>query len=734
MVNTVHKRKTAARRRSVSGGRISVIQQQDSTDCGPACLSMILRFYDCHRTLSECRDACCSGRDGASALGLQRAARGFGLRTEAYSLKAADAGALALPAILHWRSTHFVVLEQWTEDGAVVVDPAVGRRRYSARDFATEFSGVALTMEPTDELQRHRPERLHSWRVYLRTLRDVPGIRSSIARIMLASVALQLLVLVLPALTQVLVDDVIPSRRIGVMPMVALGLAMWTIVQALTTHVRAHLIVRLQERADGALMSSFFAHLLELPFVFFQRKTTGDLVMRLGSNTVIREMLTDYTSSAILDCFLMVTCLAIALLWVPLLGAVLVALVVVHLIIIVSTHSRLHELTERELEARTQSQGFLVEALAGIGSIKASGSERWVFDRWRRLFDAIQARTRDRSRLDVTVNTIMGALRVGSPVMFLWLGAWFVLQERISLGEMLAVNAVAASCIAPLAALTVSGQQLQFARSHLDRVTDVLEAAPEQSPSTGRAVNRLDGSLEFQNVSFRYDQQDPLVLKDVSFIVAPGQKFAVVGRSGSGKSTLVKLLLGLHLPTRGRILWDGEPLEHFDLRSLRRRVGVVLQESHLFSGSIRANIGMYDPSVSSAVVEAAATQADIDDEIRRLPMAYDTLLSEGGAGLSGGQRQRLAIARALAGDPSAIVLDEATSHLDAITEKRVHQNLDRLGRTRIIIAHRLSTVRNADHILVLERGRLVEQGNHDELMTIAGYYASLVKEQMCATK
>jgi len=314
-------------------------------------------------------------------------------------------------------------------------------------------------------------------------------------------------------------------------------------------------------------------------------------------------------------------------------------------------------------------------------------------------------------------------------MLLLWIGAYKVLNGTMSLGTMLALNTLAASVMAPLASLIANGQRLQLVGSHLERIADVLQADPEQDTQKVRRAGRQTGSIELQNVSFRYNAKAPLVLKNISIKIEPGQKIALVGRTGSGKSTLARLLLGFHPPTSGTILYDGVPLEEMNYRSLRRQFGAVLQDPQLFSGSIRQNISFNDPAVPLDKIVEAARLAHIHDDIMAMPMNYEAIIAEGSSTLAGGQCQRLSIARALAHEPAILLLDEATSHLDVLTEQLVEENLSSLPCTRIVIAHRLSTIRNADVILVLNEGEIVERGTHAELIERRNYYANLIHAQ-----
>ena len=709
--------------------RVIVVRQLNSVECGAACLAMILGYYGKRVPMSECRTICGVGRDGTSAQAIATAARSWGLRVRAFSVEPSDFKHVRLPAIAHWGFAHFVVVERWSPKRVQIVDPASGRLWLTAVEFEAGLTGVVLTFEPGSDFQRQTDRIDSPWRNYVRSMLCAPSAKGLIGQIVGATLCLVILGLALPLFTKVIIDRVLPLHDATVMRILATGLLLTIAAHGVATCLRSLLLLSFRSRLDTQMMVAFFEHLLTLPLQFFQQRDSGDLLMRLGSNTMIREALTGQTLSAIVDGALMAGYLLILGVRAPLFCALACAVACLQIALLLLTSRRRRDLSQRELAAQSESQSYLVEALSGVAALKASGTEAYALEHWSSLFASELNAALRRGQLSAVVDALTTMLQAFAPLFLLWAGTLEVLRGSMSIGTMLGLMALATAFLEPLSSLVAKGQQLQIAAAHLERISDVLNAEPEQNSPILAVPPRLRGRIEFRNVSFRYSPNAPFVLRDISLSVEPGQKVALVGRTGSGKSTLTMLLLGLYEPAEGEILLDGIPLHRLNYRAVRSQFGVVLQEPFLFSGSVRQNIAFGQPRLEFDSVVEAARLAAIHEEIEQMPMAYETRIAEGGIGLSGGQRQRVSLARALARQPSILVMDEATSHLDVLTEARVERNLGQIACTRLVIAHRLSTVCDSDQIFVLENGRITERGRHDQLVSRNGCYASFASHQ-----
>jgi len=708
--------------------RVPVLRQMSAVECGAACLAMLLCYYGRKTSVSEVRERCQVGRDGLSALDIVKAARTYHLRVRAISLQEDDLRLVTLPAIVHWEFNHFLIVERASKQWVEVVDPGLGRRRLTREEFFKGFTGIVIMLEPGAHFDRSTSTRRLRLANYVWSYLKLAPL--SIAQIMGASLLLQLFGLAVPLLTAFVVDQVLPFKLNDTLTLLAAGLGILMTAQIVTTWLRASVLLYVQTRVDTRMMLGFFEHLLSLPLRFFQQRSAGDLLARLSSNVVIRDTISNQLISTLLDGSFVVTYLAILFARSAVFGWLVLGLGAVQVCVLLGSNRVIRAQATRELLAQGKAQGYAAEALVGITTLKAAGAEDRALHRWTNLFfDQMNASVR-RSQLSALIETATSNLRALAPVILLVIGTAQVLNGSLQAGTMLALVTLASSFLTPLGSLVASGKQLQLVQAHLERVADVVEAEPEQDLLAVREPPRLSGHIRLEQVGFQYAPQVPPLLHDINLVIQPGQKVAIVGRTGSGKSTLGNLLLGLYLPTKGDVFYDGLPLRSLNYQAVRAQFGVVTQGSSIFSGSIRENISLNQQGMTMEQVIAAASAAAIHDDILGMPMEYETFVAEGGSALSGGQRQRLGLARALATNPVILLLDEATSALDVVTEQAVERNLQALRCTQIIIAHRLSTIRHADLILVLDQGTIVERGSHAELLRRQGYYARLIESQL----
>jgi ABC-type bacteriocin/lantibiotic exporter with double-glycine peptidase domain len=704
---------------------IPCIRQMEDADCGAACLAMVLEYFGKRVDLSELRDVTGAGRDGVTALSIVNAARMYRLQARGVKADIGELRLLSRGSILHWEFSHFVVLERITRRGARIIDPAHGRRIVSLDDLRRSYTGVAIIFEPSGDFDRGSSRGKGTWR-YLR-----PMLRQSknLVRVLMTSLFLRLAALGLPLLTALVVDEIVPRDDHHLLLVLTLGAFALIGYNFLSSFLRANLLLELRTRLDMGLTMGFIDHLVKLPYNFFLRRSAGDLMMRLQSNSAVRDILATGTLSTVLDGSFASLYLIALFIISPVLAGVVLVLALLEVGTLVLSWRRNQRLMAGTLQAQADTQSYAYELLAGIETLKASGAEYRGVDRWGSLFIDQVNIDLTRGRLMAAVEATMSTLQVAAPLIILMAGAFQVLAGSVSLGTMLSAAALGAAFLDPLATMITSGMQLQQLTSYMQRINDVLDTPREQHGEHVRPAPRLTGHIRAADVSFSYGKLAPPVLSNISLEIQPGQHIGIVGRSGSGKSTLAHLLLGLYQPTSGRIEYDAENLAGFDAGSIRRQLGIVTQRPYLFGSPVRDNIALTDPELPLDDVVQAARIACVHDDIVAMPMGYETKLHDGGASVSGGQRQRIALARALVHRPSILLLDEATSELDTVTEQQIYTNLDAISSTTIVIAHRLSTIRNADLILVMDEGRIVETGTHDQLVSRQGVYTALVRAQ-----
>ena len=672
--------------------------------------------------MARLRKDCLVSRNGANAMDIVQAARVQGLHAGGRRLeRLEELAALPAPAVLHWDFNHFVVLERVRGNEAVIVDPRIGRFPVRLENIGRHFTGIALVFSPAPGFARGSPSQ-PSLAHYATLLR---GYVPNLAHVLLASLAAQALALLFPMATRILVDRVIVPSQAHWLWGLGIGMGMVVLASLVMTLVRGWVVQSLHNALDMSLMRRFLEHLLRLPLQFFAQREPGDLVQRVQSNAMLRGIFTDQSVGALLDAFLIAGYALLMLAFDWKLALVVLGFGSLRVLQLAILHRRNHRLMASELTAMGREENALISAMTGLESTKAFAAESRMVGQWQLAITAATNHRFQRRMLQLNATQLMVLLKGGAMAIVLWLGGMSVLEGDMSLGVFVAFLMLVGLFMAPLESLASAALEIQLLGTHLRRMDDVL--GEDREPSGSRPADAISGEITLENVEFRYAGQTVPTLHAINLDIRRGEKVAIVGHSGAGKSTLAALMLAMHAPSGGSIRFDGVDLGDYDLSRLRRRMGVVLQEPFLFDDSVRSNIALHDPAMPIERVRRAAAIACIDDVVEALPQGYATRVGENGSLLSGGQRQRLALARAIAHGPAILLLDEATSALDPSTEARLHANLADLSCTRIVIAHRLSTVMDADRIVVLEAGRIVQQGKYGDLLREGGAFSRMAR-------
>ncbi|WP_208345836.1 peptidase domain-containing ABC transporter, partial [Aetokthonos hydrillicola] len=684
-----------------------------------------------HLSTNHLRELANVNRSGVSLRGLANAAESIGFSTRPVKASLDKFAQQPLPAIAHWQGKHYIVVYEITKTHVIVGDPAIGQRHLKRSEFLADWTGYALLLQPTSLLEDTSEETTGLWKFF----EIIKPHSKVLLEVFVASVLIQIFGLVTPLLTQVLLDRVIVQGSTMTLHAVGLGLLIFGFFRVFMSGVRQYLLDHTANRVSISLLVGFIKHTFRLPLSYFESRYVGDIVSRIQENQKIQRFLTGEALSVILDLLTLVIYLGLMLSYSWQMTLLVLLIVPPFFILAFASTSILRRMSREIFNAGAEENSYLIQSLTGIRSVRSMAIEQTVRWHWEELLNKLVKKGFSAqvisNRLQVISSLIQTLMNTG----LLWFGAWLVINNKLTIGQLVAFNMLMGNVLSPFQRLAVLWNQLQEIIISAERINDVLEAEPEEDLQNNprQSLRKLQGRIQFEHLSFRYHpESERNVLENISFEIEPEQTVAVVGRSGSGKTTLSKLILGLYPPTEGRVLIDGHDVTNISLRSLRSQVGVVDQDTFLFGATVRENISIAHPEASLEDVITAARLAGADEFIRQLPMGYETQIGEGGGMLSGGQRQRLAIARALLGNPRFIIFDEATSHLDSESERIIQNNLKTIlkGRTSLIIAHRLSTVRNADLILVLDHGVLVESGTHDELIAKKGHYFYLNQQQL----
>jgi ATP-binding cassette, subfamily B, bacterial HlyB/CyaB len=696
--------------------------QTQSRDPGLAALVMLLRFHGTAAEPGQIRHRCGTATIGVTEM--LRCAKELGLKARVATTQWERLANTPLPVIATLRNGSFLILGKVVEDKILIQRPLAPRPEAMTRaQFEAVWDGRLVLIARRAALSDLARRFDMTW-----FLGAVHKYRHLLTEVLIASFFLQLFALVTPLFFQVVIDKVLVHHSLGTLDVLMIGLVAIALFEGTLGTLRTYLFAHTTNRIDVELGARLFRHLLALPISYFQARRVGDSVARVRELENIRQFLTSSALTLVIDLLFTFVFLAVMFYYSPLLTVAVLAAFPFYIALSVAATPVFRRRLDEKFRRGSENQAFLVESVTGVETLKAMAVEPQMQRRWEEQLAGYVSAS---FRVITLNNAASQAVQVINKIVIaaiLYFGAKQVIEGSLTVGELVAFNMLAARVSMPVLRLAQMYQDFHQARLSVDRLGDILNTIPEPSFNTTRAaLPPIRGQVTFEHVSFRYRIDASEVLHDVNFAVSPGQVVGIVGSSGSGKSTLAKLIQRLYVPESGRVLIDGVDLTMVDLAWLRRQIGVVLQENVLFNCSVRDNIALSDPTISMDRVIAAASLAGAHEFILELPEGYDTIVGERGSSLSGGQKQRIAIARTLITDPRILIFDEATSALDYESERTIQENMRQIagGRTVFVIAHRLSTVRYANRIITIERGRIVEDGTHDELIRSNGRYAKL---------
>lgn len=720
-------------RQPVKGGvaKTPVIMQMEALECGAACLTMILAYYSKWVPLEQVRRDCGVSRDGSNAGNVLKAARSYGLTAAGYRLEPEELKKHGqFPAIVHWNFNHFVVLCGFKGDKVILNDPARGTVTVDMRTFDESFTGICLMFEPSESFEPSgKPKSV--WEFAGKRLK---GTGTAITFVIITTLITSLIGILDNGFTRVFYDRILPGTNPAWVTPFIVMLSVMAAVQIIVAWIQAVYSLRLNGKLAIIGNSIYMWKVLRMPIEFFSQRMAGDIQQRQATNASIAEVLIDTLAPLALNAIMMVFYLIVMLRISLLLTLIGIASIFINMLIANVISRKRVNITRVQMRDMGKLAGATVSGIEMVETIKAAGAENGFFEKWAGYQAGVNTQRVRYAKINQILGIIPGFVSELASVTVLVLGVFLVLKGRFTAGMVMQFQGYLGMFTAPASTLISSSQTIQEMRTDMERVEDVLQYPDDEnyndSPADDNTTyKKLTGKVELKNVTFGYSRLAEPLIKDFSLTLEPGSRVAFVGSSGCGKSTLSKLISGLYTPWSGEILFDGQPVKDIDRSIFTGSLAVVDQDIILFEDSISGNIKMWDNSIEDFEMILAARDAQIHEDIMKRDGGYSHKLTEGGKDFSGGQRQRLEIARVLAQDPTIIILDEATSALDAKTEYEVVKSIKERGITCIVVAHRLSTIRDCDEIIVMNHGLVVERGTHDELYAKGGYYTQLVTDE-----
>ena len=691
--------------RFTNTGRLPLLLQTESAECGLACLGMIAGFHGYKTDLLSLRRRFTISLKGATLQQLTSIADQLQLNARPLRLELKELVQLQTPAILHWDLNHFVVLKKVTSKHVVIHDPAKGEQKITLGETSKHFTGVAMELSPNKGFKRKKEEATMPLSDFWS---QITGLKKVLLQVFVLSILLQLFSLTSPFFMQIVMDDIIISQDIQLLALVAAGFFMLTLVSQATSLLRSLVLMHLGNQLSVQMTSNLFRHLLRLPLNFFESRHLGDIVSRFGSLSNIQSLLTTGLIAVVLDGLMAITTLVMMFLYLPTIAWVVVVVVCFYALIRVIAYRPFRRLNEEQIVANAKEDSNFMESIRAIQSIKIFGKESQRQTLWHNHYaDAVNTGIRT-AKMSLMFEVINGLLFAIENILVVYLGAKSVINGEISIGMLLAFITYKNQFTGNASALIGAAIEYKMLSLHLTRVADIAMTDMEPGLNEASTPTKLQGGLVLNNLSYRYDNNQPYLFENINLIVNPGESIAVIGKSGGGKTTLLKVMLGLFKPNKGRVLVNDVSIRSSVLKSYREQIAAVMQDDQLLSGSLAENISFFETGAEQKWIEECGKLACIHDEIMQMPMSYNSLVGDMGTTLSGGQKQRVILARALYKKPTILFLDEATCHLDTTLEASVSKAIKQLNITRIIIAHRPETIRSADRVVQLKDRTLKE--------------------------
>ncbi|HCB93321.1 MAG TPA: NHLP family bacteriocin export ABC transporter peptidase/permease/ATPase subunit [Selenomonas sp.] len=726
------------------GGRVKVptILQMEATECGAAALAMVLAHYDLWIPLEKLRAECGVNRDGSKASSVIRAARNRNCEADGYRWTVDDLIELIpekpFPLIIHWEFNHFVVLEGIKDGKAYLNDPAMGRRTVPMDEFRTSYTGVSLYIEPGEGFKKEG----HRYNVFKDMARKLLEDRWAALFILILELCAIIPGLAGPVMSQIFMDEILTRKHLDWMTNFCIAMGISFVLSGIISWLRAVVLTQWQRKLTLADSSSYFWHLLKLPMQFFHQRYAAEVAGRVGFNESIAGVLSGPAATAVLDMFVAIFYLLLLLQYNVALTLIGVAFTSVEIILFFAMRRHLTDLNMRIQQDAGKAYGVAMNGLRMIETIKANGDESDFFTKWAGYQTKVLTASQETTLWAMSVKLLPTLLSGINGALIMTIGGFSIMEGAMTAGMFMAFQHLMGSFQAPVNALVGLGSTLQTTEMQMQRLNDVRRyevdalnfPTKEEEDKKAFRMDRLSGEVTLEDMSFGYSPLEKPLLEHFNMHANPGEWVAVVGASGSGKSTLAKVITGLYEEWGGTLAFDGVPRRNVPRRVILASLAAVDQDIFLITGTVAENIALFDSTVRKSDIIQAAKDACIHEDILKLDKGYEAQVSEGGMNFSGGQRQRLEIARALAINPSILVLDEATSALDPITEKKVLENIRHRGCTCIIVAHRLSTIRDCDEIIVLSQGKVVERGTHRDMLGHDGPYKRLIEERESETQ